>query len=142
MSGVFAGAGWLPGMRLWLHAALIDERTGDLPHHRVIGAADQHGGAPLLCHQPDLHELLAMMGEGGSGDADPLLQASHGHTGIPGAHEGLENAKPRRVAERFKAGGDIIKVHTSMMIEIKRRSSHISIITEIRITQCDAPRHR
>jgi hypothetical protein len=130
-SGCFAGAGRFIFSASRFHAALINECARDFPHHRVIRAADQHRGSPLLRHETHLHQFLTMVGQGRRRDADPLLQTANGHAGIASTHKGLENAEPGRVAEGFKTGCDIINVHISIMFEIRISSTPISIFIEI-----------
>lgn len=119
------------GLQVRLRAALVEQGTGDFPHHRIIRPADQDRRPPFLCHQPHLHQLLAVVRQRGRGDADPLLQPANRHARLPGAHQGLEDAKPRRIPEGFEAKGDVVDVHISTITETASLVKAISTFIEI-----------
>ena len=70
-----------------LSCSIPRPETHQLPHHFVVGVADQRGRIAHLGHEAHHHQRLDVVGERGGRDLQLLLQAPDGKPGAPGADQ-------------------------------------------------------
>jgi hypothetical protein len=112
-------------------AAFRNQELQQSPHHVVIGMANQRGRVPHLTNQPDHHQRLDMMGQGGRRNLELLLQAADRHSGIAGAHQSPIDLQPGWVAQRFEMCGGVVEFHDGIMTLEMRVVNRISRIIEL-----------
>jgi hypothetical protein len=72
-----------------------------LIHQLIVAATEQRSALPFLPDQALLDQLGNVVGKGGGGNIQLVLDLSHGHPGCPGLNQQTVDTEPMGAAQGF-----------------------------------------